>query len=209
MKRYHYRAQIRPGIVPEAYFRDALPELAQRMEMREARRLSLFRCADALFLYYESVTEDVDPHALFGHCEAALEAWPGEDMLRRWVPMMDIFHYQRPVSEKHWRRTDPNAKPFARIARLRPEQVASYVFYHYQYQEEKPGDGDKFGMIALHENVMFFYSERPATIEPPPYEGKLSTTETPVDWAAAMLPHFIPWEGSQDIWREIPLVIQL
>ncbi|GLX66726.1 hypothetical protein MU1_10700 [Paenibacillus glycanilyticus] len=126
--------------------------------------------------------------------------------------MMDIFHYLQPVSEEHWRRTEPVSKPFARIARLKPEQVASYIFYHYQYQEERPGDGDKYGMIALHENLMFFYSESPATIEPPPYEGKLTTSHTPSEWQAAMDPHFIPWEeesGHSLIWLEIPLLFQL
>jgi hypothetical protein len=210
MQRYHYRAQCRHGIDPERVFRDAMPVLQARMEEYGARNLSLFRSGNQLFLYYEGLTKQVDPHTLF-ICEAALEAWPGGDTPRRWVPMMDIFHYQKPVSEVQWLRMNAAAKPYARIARLEPEQVSSYIFYHYQYQEERPGDGDKYGLIALHENLMFFYSEAPATVEPPPYKGKLSTSNTPPDWMAAMKPHFIMWDAETDnslIWLEIPLVIQ-
>ncbi|CAI7663460.1 unnamed protein product [Penicillium discolor] len=115
------------------------------------------------------------------------------------------------VSEQQWSRQNASARPYARIAQLKPDKLASYVFYHYQYQEEKPGDGDKYGMIALHENLMFFYSEDPATIEKPSYSGKLSTSHTPPDWAGTMEPHFIPWDssdGSSRIWLEIPLVIR-
>lgn len=211
MQRYHYRAQCRNGIDPESYFRDTLPELKSRMKDLGVRQLSLFRWGSHLFLYFESAAEHVDPLRLFLDCEAELMDWPGTDIARKWVPMMDIFHYQQPVSEKLWRRHETASKPFARIARLKPEQVASYIFYHYQYQEERPGDGDKYGMIALHENLMFFYSEFPATVEPPPYEGKLSTSGTPSDWAATMEPHFIMWDEETDgslIWLEIPLVIQ-
>ncbi|RIX59499.1 hypothetical protein D3P08_04975 [Paenibacillus nanensis] len=211
MQRYHYRAQCRPDLDPEVYFRDALPELRDHMRECEASNLSLFRSGAGLFLYYESTAGHVDPHALFRHCEEALEAWPGEDVPRRWVPMMDIFHYQTPVSEEHWLRKNASALPYARIARLKPEQVSSYVYYHYQYQEEKPGDGDKYGIIALHENLMFFYSEAPATLEQPPYQGKLSTAGTPNDWSAAMLPHFVPWNAETEpplIWQSIPMIIR-
>lgn len=212
MQRYHYRAQCRNGIDPESYFREALPKLKNRIRDIGVQHLSLFHWGTQLFLYCESAAEYVDPHRLFLDCEAELEDWRGTDITRKWVPMMDIFHYQQPVSEEHWRRSKAAAKPFARIARLKPEQVASYIFYHYQYQEERPGDGDKYGMIALHENLLFFYSESPATIETPPYEGKLSTLGTPSDWAGAMEPHFIMWDDETDgnlIWLEIPLIIQV
>lgn len=125
--------------------------------------------------------------------------------------MTDIFHYQAPVSEQHWVRTNDHSVPYGRIARLKPEEVSSYVYYHYQYQEERPGDGDKFGIIGMHENLLFFYSELPATLEPAPYEGKLNTSLRPDDWAAVMEPHFMKWEGApygQEIWRELKLVLE-
>lgn len=212
MKRYHYRAQCREGSEAQKVFRDALPELESRMKACGARQLSLFHWGSQLFLYYESRAEQQpDPHTLFLPWEPFLEVLPGADTPRRWVPMTDIFHYQHPVSDAHWQRCHPASVPYARIARLKPEQTASYVFYHYQYQEERPGEGDKYGIIALHENWMFFYSEHPATIEPPPYPGKLLTSNTPPDWAGVMEPHFIPWEnqsGASRIWLNIPLVLR-
>lgn len=211
MHRYHYRAQSRPDTDPEAFFRAGLPALEARMERQGARQLSLFRYGAMLFLYYESGPDPVEPQALFPDAAEVLEYWPGEDSPRCWAPMTDIFHYQQPVDESHWRRTNPAARPYARLARLDPELISSYIFYHYQYQEERPGDGDKYGVIALHENLMFFYSESPATVEPAPYAGKLSTANTPSDWMGTLNSHFLLWEGqtgSARFWLEIPLLIR-
>jgi len=213
MYRYHFRAQCRENIDLERLFFEALPVIQIRMKELGARHLSLFHFGTQLFLYYESPAQSIDPHELFTHCEDALVTWPGTNEPRIWVPMMDIFHYQKPISEKHWLRKNASARPYARIAYLKPDKVASYVFYHYQYQEEQPGDGDKYGMISLHENLIFFYSEDPATVEPPPYSGHLSTSNTPPDWSGTMEPHFIPWgqpaEHEQSrIWLEIPLIIR-
>lgn len=211
MHRYQFRAQCREYIDPVQLFSEALPVLQNKMKEFSSSHLSLFHFGTQLFLYYESPFLSVDPHELFPHCEDGLETWPGTDKPRKWVPMIDIFHYQKPVNESHWLRKNPSAKPYARIAHLKQEEMASYVFYHYQYQEEKPGDGDKYGIIALHENLMFFYSEDPATVETPPYSGSLSTSNTPSDWAGTMEPHFIPWgqptEPTQ-IWLQIPLIIR-
>lgn len=212
MYRYQFRAHCRENVDPKQLFSEALPVLQTRMEVYGIRHLSLFHFGNQLFLYYESPSQFVDPHTLFRYCEEALKSWPGSDVPRKWVPMIDIFHYQKPISENHWLRNNPSARPYARIARLKPEKVASYVFYHYQYQEEKPGDGDKYGMIGLHENLMFFYSEDPATVEKPPYSGELSTSNTPPDWMGTMTPHFIPWNQEKEtslLWLEIPLVIQV
>ncbi len=146
-----------------------------------------------------------DPALLLPGADSVLSAWPGEPRRRLFVPMADIFHYQRPAGGEHWRRTR-QTESYGRIARLKPEKVSSYVFYHYQYQEEKPGDGDKYGLIGLHENLLFFYAERPSTVEPAPYEGMLTTRNTPEDWGAVMQPHFIEWPDKQEnekIWLNL------
>jgi L-rhamnose mutarotase len=181
------------------------------MEQARVTNLSLFRQGNQLFLYYECHGEEIAPELLLPDAEACLAPWPGADAPRLWVPMLDIFHYQQPVSGEHWARTTPGSTPFGRLARLKPEHAARYIFYHYQYQEERPGDGDKYGIIALHENLMFFYSERPATVEPAPYQGKLATSHTPANWGEVMHPHFIMWNkpGERElIWLEIQLVLQ-
>ncbi|THF76278.1 hypothetical protein E6C55_19470 [Cohnella fermenti] len=190
----------------------------------------MFAYGDEWFFYCESESEEEEltPDSLFAEASEWLAAWPGgagggalgeraggerEETrgVRHWAPMTDIFHYQRPVSREHWQRRNPERTPFGRMAVLKPEEIASYVYYHYQYQEERPGDGDKYGIIGLHENVLFFYSELPATVEPAPYEGKLKTKLRPDDWQAVMDPHFVLWEGAKPeerVWRRLTLVLE-
>ncbi|MEJ8305044.1 hypothetical protein [Saccharibacillus sacchari] len=147
---------------------------------------------------------------LFPGLESVLALWPGEPERRIFVPMSDIFHYRRDTDPGFGRRT-LKTESCGRLARLRSEKVSSYVFYHYQYQEEKPGDGDKYGIIALHEQWLFFYAERPATIEAAPYEGSLNTRRTPNDWGAVMRTHFIPWtdaSGDEEIWLNLNRVLE-
>lgn len=74
------------------------------------------------------------------------------------------------------------------------------------------GDGDKYGIIGLHENLLFFYSELPATVEPAPYAGKLATNLRPENWGEVMDPHFRKWSGMQPdqaIWKKLVLVLAI
>lgn len=211
MQRCIFRAQCRDAEAADRCFQNGRTELKRRMEAAGAACLSLFRWNKQLFLYYENASEAADPHELFPEADGVLEAWPGEAEPRRWVPMMDIFHYQEPMGPEHWARRNPERRPFGRIARLKPEMVSSYVYYHYQYQEEQPGDGDKYGIIGLHESLMFFYAERPSTVEPAPYRGKLGTSLRPKDWAGVMDPHFIKWtsaSGEPVVWLELGLILE-
>ena len=216
MYRCLYRAEGLEGIDPAAAFRKngVGAALAGTMERMRAAHLSLFAYGSALFLYYECLDEPVPPEILLAAAQAedALAVWPGGPCGRRWTPMTDIFHYQRPVSGEHWRRKSEDRQPYGRLALLKPEEVASYVYYHYQYQEERPGDGDKYGIIGLHENVLFFYAEQPTVREPAPYEGKLNTALKPDNWQETMDPHFIRWDqavAGQDIWRRLELVLEV
>ncbi|MFD2880899.1 hypothetical protein ACFTAO_41130 [Paenibacillus rhizoplanae] len=124
-----------------------------------------------------------------------------------------FFHYQQPVSAEQWKRSHTTGTPYGRVAALKPEQVASYVYHHYQYQEERPGDGDKYGIIGLHENLLFFYSELPATVEPAPYAGKLTTNLRPENWGEVMDPHFRKWSemgaGSGHLEKKLGLVLTI
>ncbi|OZB98824.1 hypothetical protein [Paenibacillus sp. XY044] len=199
---------------PRSFFRARERELslAEAMNRLQVDNLSLFADREQLFLYYECLSEPVPPECLLIETGQRLAEWPGGAPGRRWVPMTDIFHYQRPVSNPQWARAHHDRTPYGRMALLRPEQMARYVYYHYQYQEEKPGDGDKYGIIGMHENLLFFYSELPETLTPPPYEGRLKTMLKPENWAEVMEPHFIKWEAApegQDIWRKLMLVLEL
>ncbi|OKP90727.1 hypothetical protein [Paenibacillus sp. P32E] len=212
MQRCLYRAECREGGIPELFFQSRLPLLNERMEMLDISRLSVFQEGNELFLYYECGGERHEPERLFADGEELLKVWPGGQQPRWWVPMMDIFHYQQPVSGQHWKRTQQESTPFGRVALLKPEQVSSYIYYHYQYQEERPGDGDKYGIIGLHENLLFFYAELPSTVEPAPYAGKLATNLRPDQWGEVMDPHFMKWmdaPADQEIWKKLTIVLNI
>jgi hypothetical protein len=218
VQRLVFRGQIHPG--REEVLQAALPNLqatlTQRVAADDILTLSLFTRQQQIFLYYECSGDAIAPSDLLGNIDSALHPWPGEAASRFWVPMMDIFHYNQPQSVEHWRRDTPPEACTARIIYLRPEMVSSYIFLHYQMQEEKPGAGDKYGQISIHENLLLFYMEQPATQETAQHEGQLKTQHTPANWHEVMFPHFQPWddmeekgkwqlaEGSQ-LWRPIEL----
>ncbi|GGG06464.1 hypothetical protein GCM10010912_58840 [Paenibacillus albidus] len=213
MQRYLYRAQCEAWNNPELHslMRSRKMHIQEKMARGKVSTLSLFAHQHDYFLYYECEGEPVEPAGLLLEEPGLFAAWPGASKLRLWVPMMDIFHYQAPVSAEHWKRKQPGAEAYGRIALLRPEWVASYIYYHYQYQEEQPGAGHKYGIIGLHENLLFFYSERPAVLEAAPYSGKLQSRQTPENWVELMEPHFIKWEHrppDQTIWLNLTLVLQ-
>lgn len=195
MKRFIYRAKLKAERKDE--FHASLANLKSGLEADHANgkimTLSVFHWNDNLFLYYECVNEAMEPDRLLGALNHCLEQWPGNGKARGWVPMMDIFHYNQPVSAEHWSRKEPVLQRCAKIARLKEEMYSSYIFYHYQFQEEKPAvAGNKYRIIAAHENLLFSYHEMPAIIENPAlYKGKLGTNNTPSNWAALMEPHFI------------------
>ena len=149
--------------------------------------LNLFEFLDTLYLYYECDDCELTPDEIMPECA-------------EWVRIYDIFHYSRPIDTEGWRRKC-ETQPYAKMARLRPEMLSSYIFYHYQYQEENPGDGNKYGAIYLDGNVMFFYLENPDIVEPVQYNGLLETDNTPSDWGGLMSKHFLYWEGSDEPWR--------
>lgn len=217
MKRCIYRAEGEEGAEWAEIWRgpEISDALAEAMERLEVDHLSLFADGNRFYLYYECLGEAVPPERLFMAAGKRLIVWPGEETEtgteRRWAPMTDIFHYHQPVYGMPWRLPGHLSEPYGRLARLKPEETASYIYHHYQYQEERPGDGDKYGIIGLHESTLFFYSEQPATLEPATYEGKLNTSLKPVRWAEAMEPHFIPWTGvpaGQGLWRKLELVLR-
>ena len=174
--------------------------------------LSLFRDEDTIFLYYECIDKEMSPAEILGDISSYVNTWPSPDGERLWVPMNDIFHYNKPLSLDHWKRKNEVKKPIGKIAKLKPEMISSYIFHHYQYQEEKPSDGDKYGIINIHENLMFFYLEEPCFKEEAQYEGKLNTRNSPKNWREVMEPHFIYWEDTtaeENIWKNTEVLLYI
>jgi hypothetical protein len=212
-----YRATARPAAEDAAidYLRSQIALLSIGDAAGDVLTISLFQWGRQLIAYWESVDRLLPPERLFGERADLFESWPGLTASRLFAPMMDIFHYQEPGRGgldplEDWRRKAPVQRVGGRLARLNPSMVSSYIFYHYQLQEEKPGKVDKYGLITIHEDLIFFYQEYPAVVEEPRRAGKLTTTHTPDHWHDVMFPHFNLWgdaPSGQEIWREIALTI--
>jgi hypothetical protein len=207
-----YRAQIQPGqqAAALAHFNSLAESFPLGQTTGELMTISLFNWGVHLFAYWESIGYAITADTLFGDMSALLESWPGAATPRTFAPMLDIFHWQEPADVEHWRRKAPIERISGRLARLNPARASSYIFYHYQLQEERPGSVDKYGLISLHENLIFFYQELPAIVEEPAIKGKLTTTNTPDHWHDVMFPHFILWDDvvpGQEIWREVEVVL--
>lgn len=205
MKRKVYRGQIRAGLINETVqiINSSEINLVRLVENGLIMTLSLFIWGNNLFLYYEEISEEINVEAVMKSVSSYLEFWPGESSERHWVPMQDIFHYNEPQNPEHWMRKQPVEKRVCKLARLKPEMVSSYIFNHYQLQEEQPGCGHKYGIICINENLLFFYKEEPLYYEKAIHKGKLSTLNTPKNWGELMESHFIKWKdqtADQTIW---------
>jgi len=214
LHRFVYRAQCHPGQeeATAAAWRARSDALGSLQEKGQLMTASVFQWGRHSFLYYETSTATLTPDVLAGEVGHLLEEWPGDSQPRRFVPMMDIFHCGEPRSTDNWQRTTAPETVRARLTRLQPEMVSSYIFYHYQLQEEKPGNFDKYCLISIHENLLFFYQEYPQVVESPPRVGKLATHNTPDDWHGTMFPHFLLWDDApagEEIWRRIELVLHI
>ena len=156
--------------------------------------LSLYAWEQHVFLYYETVDSEVKPGELLPQAETSLKDWPGEKDARKWVPLMDVFHFNAPAGLEHWKRKAPVEKHLGKIGMLKPDRIQNYVFYHYALQEERAFGGDKYQILGINENILFAYMEAPTVQEDPVVEPKLHTHVVPENWAdAGISPSFIPW----------------
>lgn len=205
MKRYIYRAQVKKNCLEEA-----------KKRMREAKRpldlvkeglfmtVAAFSWEEQLFLYSECKREEIVPEIILEELGDCLEDWPGERNMRKWIPMIEVFHFNEPEGEEHWRRKTPVESRKGRVAHLKPDMMSSYIYYHYQLQEERAFHGPKYEIIAMHENLLFGYQEFPGVVEPPVREGKLKTQGTPKDWKDSRMDlHFQPWEDGHLYFKHI------
>ena len=206
-----YRAQAQSGQAENAtaHFKRQVAGLTLGLSPGDLLTISLFRWGAQFLCYWESIERAIPPNVMFGDTSALLIDWPGGAAPRQCVPMADIYHYLAPQSLEDWRRKQPIDRISGKLARLKPDMISSYIFYHYQFQEEQPGSFAKYGIISLHEDLIFFYQEMPYIVEEPRRTGKLRTANTPDHWQEVMFPHFALWEdvlSGQEIWRDIELI---
>lgn len=84
-----------------------------------------FRWERNVFLYYECTGVPIEPETMFPEMGAYLEDWPGHAAKRKWIPMVDVFHFNEPADNAHWARKDAVERRVGRVAHLRPEKVSS------------------------------------------------------------------------------------
>lgn len=148
-----------------------------------------------------------------------LEIWPTEpgnidnkSSIRLTMPMMDIFHDGVPMDSSTWRDNRQVEKRIGSIARLKPEQVASYIFYHYQLQEEQPESFNKSYIIGIFSRLLFSYYELPEAVSEVKLHGLLSTKQTPDNWQEVMNPHFDQWETDnvdEQLWQRMECILNM
>lgn len=165
----------------------------------------LFRFDHLLFVYAESI-DPVLTLELPTKVTSALIDSSGDFGDRKFVPMLDIFHDAIPRVESVWREPGAPITSLASIVYLRPEKYCSYVFYHFQLQEEGLRKFNKCYIIGALENCLFSYQELPAVIDTTNHDRVLHTNVSPENWVELMGEHFQPWPEGLDIekpWKSM------
>ncbi len=171
---------------------------------RKVMTFAAFHWNRNIFLYYECIEEVALPEEIFSQAAEYLVDWPGKENPRKWIPMIDVFHFNEPVSTEHWLRKTPVELRKGRVAHLKPEMVSSYIYYHYGLQEERAFLGGKYEIIAMHEDLLFGYQEFPNVVEEPLALKRLQTKATPENWNDTRMDlHFNPWEDGHLYFKQI------
>lgn len=170
--------------------------------------LSVFIEERLLFIYREA-RKGADPFAWPASYRDWLALWPGQAELRDCVSMLDIFHDGIPGEQQDWRGGRQVEQRIGAVTRLKPDWYSSYVYYHYQAQEERPESFNKTYMIGAHGNTLFSYCELPATFSACKPERRLTTHQTPDNWHETMAPHFLPESGetvAENAWKALTCI---
>lgn len=209
MKRLIYRGQFKEGVEEAAKSRMQAEMQAKRLVNDGfIMTLASYCWEKQVFLYYECIEELIFPEEIFPRMEDYLENWPGESHNRHWIPMIDVFHFNEPADYEHWIRKEPVEIRRGRVAHLKPEMMSSYIYYHYQLQEERAFLGGKYEIIAMHENLLFGYQEFPNVVEEPVIQKKLNTSGTPANWNDSRMDlHFQPWEDGYLYFKPIEEIL--
>lgn len=205
--RHQFKAEIQEGSVER--FADSLQEKKAEIDKHLAGMkihfFKVFQFSNLLFIYLESETT-LAKFYLPSSFDGMLMDWPGEFGNRKFVSMLDIFHDAIPRSDSVWRDSESPRESLGSIVYLRPEKYCSYVFYHFQLQEEGIRKFNKHYVIGAHENCLFSYQELPADIDSTNHDRVLDTNVSPENWTELMGEHFRPWPEGLDIkkpWKSM------
>lgn len=199
MKRFCYRGQYIDEKV-FAYIEDTKQQIETLLRDGKIYTVTVFSHDNQnLLIYYECVGEETfTPTDLFPDITAYMQPWPGTGQLRWFVPMIDIYHSMQPDGEEEsaWHRTE-HAEPIGNMSQMKLDKLSSYIFYHFQLQEERPAGNGKHMSIWMSEDMAILYHEKPDTGWENPRPGMLNTAHTPNNWRDVMIPHFNLFEDGQ------------
>jgi len=207
LKRFCYRGQYKSDQI-KSFFAAAEQSIRQLVRSGSLYTLTVFTCEDnGLFIYGEAVGDVPDAELLFPGLADLVLLWPGCSAPRAVVPMSDVYHSYQPDADEEaaWRACSP-AQPHAKISYIKPEMTSSYVFHHYQLQEEQPGANGHHLSIWMSEDLALLYEEFPDKAPAAPHAGKLDTNNTPANWSGCMIPHFEPFSDGQ-LYHETEIIL--
>ena len=127
---------------------------------KDCMTVALYRFRHMLFLYVEKLNEDVTPDMLFPALTEVLDFVPRNEVFTRWTDMTTVYYTSVADSTEEWSRCGKKGR-IGRIAVLYPHKLMSYVYYHKAIMDEGLFEGDKYLHIALHDTMLFAYSEEP------------------------------------------------
>lgn len=168
---------------------------AQYLKTGKIMNVNVFSFERELYVYIESVEDEITPDVILNGVQEYLVPWADEEN-KYFYLLTEIFHFNEPQSIEHWRRKEKPSYCFGMLAKIIPEFTARYIYYHYQFQEERPGMGDKYGRIFLMGDTTFYYGEVPNVLEHAIHKGTLDTNNTPNadKWQDIMGTHFRWWK---------------
>ena len=129
-------------------------EIERELENRKVSICKLFRFEYQLFVYLESEDYFAQFYLPAGINQLQLD-WPGQVGIRKILRMLDMYHDAVPRSETVWREAETTRRSVGSIVYLRPERYCSYVFYHFQLQEEGLHKFNIYYLIGAHVNCLF------------------------------------------------------
>lgn len=165
-------------------------------DAKKIMNVNAFATDKELYIYIESCEDEISPSELFLGIEKYLCIWP--DTNNAFYQLTEIFHFNAPQNIDHWTRKEKPKYCFCMLAKIVPELASRYIYYHYQFQEERPGSGDKYGRIFFMGDTALYYGEYPDVFEMAQHKGALTTNNTPDgdEWQNIMGTHFRWWDDS-------------
>ncbi|RCW44971.1 hypothetical protein [Paenibacillus prosopidis] len=129
------RAQLREGLEAEgAAAAKQEAAVLQLIRQGEIMTAGCFMWKRNVFIYCECVHRMIGPEELVPDMAPYLEEWPGQPDKRKWIPMMDVFHFNEPAGYDHWLRKGEVER---RVGRVAPSNWSdSRMDLHFQPWED-------------------------------------------------------------------------